>query len=360
MKKLQETINSITGLDEDAMLLAGERQDSLTKPPGALGMLEELSIRVAGITGEPRPKIGRKVVIVMAGDHGVTAEGVSAYPSEVTPQMVLNFAAGGAAINVLARHVGAEVVVVDIGVATDVDALCVECRKVKSGTDNFARGPAMSIEEAVAVLETGIEIAEREIDRGATLIATGDMGIGNTTASSALLAAFTGLPLNGLVGKGTGIEEGLLGHKREVIESAIRVNKPDGNDPLDALAKLGGLEIGGLAGVILGAASRRTPVVIDGFISGAAALVAAKLAPRSVEYMIASHVSVEPGHRRMLEVLGLKPMLYMDMRLGEGTGAALGMALVEAATKIINEMATFEEAGVTQKEAIGDQPSPIS
>ncbi len=371
MRKLQRAVNSIEELDERAMRMARERQERLTKPSGSLGVLEDLSVKLAGITGNARPEVGRKVVIVMAGDHGVTIEGVSAFPSEVTPQMVLNFASGGAAINVLARHVGADVVVVDIGVAVDVEApgaaqfanprpgsrgsaadvgaVGLVHRKVRRGTDNMAIGPAMSREEAIACVEVGIEMAHREVERGATLLATGDMGIGNTTPSSAILAALTGSPVADVVGRGTGIEEGALAKKREVVERALRVNAPNPEDPIDVLSKVGGLEIGGLAGVIIGSAARRVPVVIDGFISGAAALLAAKIAPQSIDYMIASHVSAEPGHRKMLEHLGLKPMLHMDMRLGEGTGAALAMGLVEAAAKVLNEMATFAEAGVSEK-----------
>ena len=311
-------------------------------------MLEELAKKLAGIVRSPFPKVEDKVVIVMAGDHGVVAEGVSAFPQEVTPQMVYNFIRGGAGINVLARHAGARVVVADIGVAAEIDhPLLVKC-KVRPGTANIARGPAMSREEAVRALEAGIEVVSREIERGADLVATGDMGIGNTTPSSAILAAFTGLPLDDIVGRGTGIDDERLRSKKEAITRALETNRPDPADALDVLAKVGGLEIGGLAGVILGAAARRTPVVIDGFISGAAALVAARLVPRAVDFMIASHVSEEPGHRHILRLLGLHPMLHLKMRLGEGTGAALAFHLVEAATKILAEMATFAGAGVSE------------
>jgi len=329
---------------------ARERQDQLTKPAGSLGVLEEISIKLAGITGKVMNNVDNKTVVVMAGDHGIVDEGVSAFPREVTPQMVANFIHGGAAINVLSRHVGAKVVVVDVGVAVPIEDASVVSRKVKSGTANFAKEPAMTRDEAVKALEVGIEIAHQEIDKGANLLATGDMGIGNTTPSSAILIALTGKPVDGLVGKGTGINNGILSHKKKVIADAVDLLKPDKNDPIDVLAKVGGLEIGALAGLIIGAAARRVPVIIDGFISGSAALVAGRIAPQSKDYMIASHVSVEPGHRIILEELGLKPMLYMDMRLGEGTGAALAMGMVEAATKIMNEMATFAEAGVSEKE----------
>ncbi len=350
MIKLQETIANVKALDLEAMELAGDRQDQLTKPQGSLGVLEELSIRLAGIQGNPLPTINRKVIIVMAGDHGVVAEGVSAFPQEVTPQMVANFAAGGAGINVLARHAGAEVRVVDMGVAAEIDDPLVLDRKIKPGTDNMVNGPAMSREQAVASIEAGIEIAEDEIAAGADLLGTGEMGIGNTTSSSAILTVFSGVGVEQTTGRGTGIDKGGLNVKREVIRRALETNLPDREDGLDVLAKVGGLEIGGLAGVIIGAAANRVPVVIDGFISGAAALIAASICPAAKDYMIASHVSVEPGHKLILDELGLKPMLFMDMRLGEGTGAALAADLVEASARILSEMATFTDAGVSKKE----------
>jgi len=350
MGKLDDTISSIDGLDLKSMRLARERQDQLTKPQGSLGVLEELSVKLAGIQQRPIPEVNKKVIIVMAGDHGVAAEGVSAFPQEVTPQMVGNFAAGGAGINVLARHAGAEVRVVDMGVAAPVDIPGVINRKVRPGTANMAVGPAMSLEEAIACIEAGIEVAEEAIADGADLLGTGDMGIANTTASSAILTVFSGVDLELSVGRGTGIDNDGVTRKLEIIRQAIRINQPDKEDALDVLAKIGGLEIGGLAGVILGAAANRVPVIIDGFISGAAALVAASLCPECRNYMIASHVSVEPGHKLMLEELALKPMLFMDMRLGEGTGAALASSLVEASCKVLAEMATFAEAGVSEKE----------
>ncbi len=350
MDKLKQTIAAIKPLDSEAVQRARERQDQLTKPQGSLGVLEQLSLQLAGIQGTEKPVIGRKVIIVMAGDHGIVAEGVSAFPQEVTPQMVANFAAGGAGINVLARHSGCEVRVVDVGVAVPIGIEGVIGRKVRPGTANIAEGPAMTREEAAAAIEAGIEVAETEIAAGADLLGTGDMGIGNTTPSSAILTVFSGAGTELTVGSGTGIGADALAHKRDVIERAIAVNQPDAGDGLDVLSKVGGLEIGGLAGVILGAAAGRVPVVIDGFISSAAAMVAASLAPGSKNYMIASHVSVEPGHKLMLDELGLKPMLFMDMRLGEGTGAALASSLVEAAAKVICEMATFAEAGVAESE----------
>jgi len=348
MENLKLAIGGIRGLDERAMNLARERQDQLTKPQGSLGMLEEISVKLAGITGNPRPMIGDKVVIVMAGDHGVVKEGVSAFPQEVTPQMVYNFITGGAGINVLARHVSARVTVVDVGVAAEINDPHVRVRKVKAGTDNMARGPAMSREEAISAIEVGMETVKEEIQGGATIIGTGDMGIGNTTPSSAIVAVLGGLPVEAVVGRGTGIDDDRLRQKINVIREAIRVNNPDPGDALDVLAKVGGLEIAGLTGCILGAAANHIPVIVDGFISGAAALVAARLAPKAANYMMASHVSAEPGHKMTLDIIGLKPMLNMDMRLGEGTGAALAMNIIEAACKVLSEMATFAEAGVSE------------
>lgn len=346
MKTLAETREAIGLLDQEAMAAARRRLDSLTKPQGSLGVLEELAVRLAGITGQALPEVKNKVVIVMAADHGVTEEGVSAYPSEVTAQMVQNFVNGGAAVNVLARQAGARVVVADMGVRAELNFPTVLPWKVRRGTANMARGPAMSREEAVTALERGSTLAEQEIDQGADLIATGDMGIGNTTAGSAILAAFSGLPVAKLTGRGTGVDDGRLRLKVETVERALAVNRPDPRDALDVLTKVGGLEIAGLAGVILGCAARRVPVIIDGFISGAAALVAGKLEPRAREFMIASHLSEEPGHRYMLALLDLKPLLQMRMRLGEGTGAVLAMHLLEAACRIMREMATFDSAGV--------------
>lgn len=350
MKLMEKTIAGITGLDTGAMEQAQQRLDSLTKPTGSLGVLEEIGVRLAGITGNPLPVVGGKSIILMAGDHGVVDEGVSAYPKAVTEQMVLNFIRGGAAINVLGRHVGARVVVVDVGVDAEIDVPQVLQRKVRRGTRNMAQEPAMTREEAVAAIEAGIRTVQEEIDRGATLIGTGDMGIGNTTPSSAILAVFSGCSAGEITGRGTGLDNQALAHKVQVIEQAIRLNAPAADDPLEVLAKVGGLEIAGLTGVILGAAAGRAPVVVDGFISSAAALVASRLAPKSVDFMIASHASVEPGHQKMLSLIGLAPMLQMKMRLGEGTGAALAMNLVEAAVKVMAEMATFADAGVSNRD----------
>lgn len=348
---LEEALKRIGPLDEQAMAAARARQDILTKPRGALGRLEDLSLRIAGMTGKAMPILVDKAVVTMAADHGVALEGVSAYPQEVTPQMVLNFLSGGAGINVLARHVGARVVVVDMGVASELaphpDLVS---RKVGFGTQNMAKGPAMTREQAMQSIETGLEIIAGEVERGLDIVGTGDMGIGNTTPSSAITAVMTGEPVASVTGRGTGLDDTQLAGKVACIERAIEANRPDPGDALDVLAKVGGFEIGGLAGVMLGAAAHRVPVVIDGFISGAAALIAVGLCPAVVEYIVASHVSVEIGHRAIYQKLGLRPLLDLDLRLGEGTGAALGISLAEAATMILAEMATFGEAGVSEKE----------
>lgn len=347
MELLSRTIGSIKPLNGEAKAKTQVRLDNLTKPPGSLGVLEDLALALAGISGKQPVAPPRKALILMAGDHGVVACGVTAWPQEVTTQMVLNFTSGGAAINVLARHAGAELLLVDIGVASDLpDLPGLLRRKVAYGTANLAEGPAMTGEQAVKALEVGIETANNCIARGAEILGTGEMGIGNTTPSTAILAALSGLPVGDIVGRGTGIDDKRLELKIAAIERGLAVNRPDPEDGLDVLTKLGGLEIAGLAGVCLAGAAARVPVMIDGFISAAAALVAARLNDLCSQYMLASHLSEEPGHRVMLEMLGLQPMLRMRMRLGEGTGAALGMTLVDASVKILNEMATFAEAGV--------------
>ncbi len=345
------TLASIDALNEEAMAAAWARQDTLTKPLGSLGRLEELSVRLAGIFGEAIPRIRGKSVILAAGDHGVVAEGVSAYPQEVTPQMIYNFLAGGAGINVLARHAGADIVVLDAGVAADLKPHPqLRDVKVARGTANMAQGPAMTRQQAIQCLETGIEVAQEQIAGGADLIACGDMGIGNTTPSSAITAVLTGVDPEITTGRGTGLDDPGLAHKVAVIKQAIQTNSPDPNDGMDVLTKVGGLEIGMLAGAMLGAAARRRPVLVDGFISGAAALIAWAIYPGAKDYFIASHQSVEPGHRVGLEAMGLDPLLDLGMRLGEGTGAALAMHIVEASAKCLEEMATFAEAGVSERD----------
>src|SRR5215207_4638356 len=349
--QLEEIIRLIQPLDEKSMTFARARQDMLTKPPGSLGRLEELSIQLAGITANPLPSVELKTVVVMAADHGVVVEGVSAYPAEVTPQMVLNFLHGGAAINVLARQANARVVVVDVGVASEIEDASGELvrRKIGLGSANLAQGPAMTREQAMQAIQIGIEIGEAEIAQGVEILATGDMGIGNTTPSAAIACALMNQSPEMIVGRGTGVDDAGLKRKIDVITRALDLNKPNANDALDVLAKLGGFEIGGLVGVILAAAANRKPVVIDGFISTAAAMIAASLAPVARDYMIAAHISQERGHKLMLEWLGLKPLLDLNLRLGEGTGAALAFHLIDASTRILREMATFDEAGVSDK-----------
>jgi nicotinate-nucleotide--dimethylbenzimidazole phosphoribosyltransferase len=351
--QLEELIKRIKPLDEEAMQSARIRQDALTKPRGSLGRLEELSIQLAGISACPLPSVERKTVIVMAADHGVTREGVSAYPAEVTTQMVSNFLRGGAAINVLARQANARVVVVDMGVASDIVDASDELfrRKVDLGTANLADGPAMTREQAEESIRSGIEIAEAEIACGTDILAIGDMGIGNTTSAAAIACALMNQSPENIAGRGTGVDDDGLKRKINVITRALNINKPDKNDAIDVLAKVGGFEIGGLAGVMLAAAANRKPVMIDGFISTAAAMIAASLVPAAPDYMIAAHVSQERGHKLMLEWLGLNPLLDMNMRLGEGTGAALAFHLIEASTRILREMATFDEAGVSDKDS---------
>ncbi len=304
---------------------------------------------MVAISGNPEPDVSKKVIFTFAGDHGVTEEGVSAFPKEVTPQMVFNFLSGGAGINVLARHAGAEVRVVDVGVDYDFgDAKGLISKKVARGTRNFANGAAMSRDEMLAALRVGIELADKCKDEGVALVGTGEMGIGNTTPSSAIIAAISGIPVQELTHRGTGINNAALQNKIRVIEKGLAVNNPDPNDPLDVLAKVGGLEIAAIAGLVLGCAANSIPVVIDGFISTAGALIASQLHPNVRDYIFAAHQSVEIGHSFMLKQIGAEPMLDLSLRLGEGTGAALAMTLIDAGVKILKEMATFEQAGVSK------------
>lgn len=350
MATLQDVIQKIQPLDRDCEKRAQARLDRLTKPQGSLGRLEELAARYAAISGEIRPKLPRGAVFTFAADHGVAAAGVSAYPQAVTAQMVLNFLRGGAGVNVLARHVGLEVRVVDIGVAHDFGRIAgLIDRKLMKGTGNFVHEPAMSREIAERSLLVGIELACQAAAEGIGVLGTGDMGIGNTTASSAITAIVTGKPVAEVTGRGTGIDAATHARKVSVIQQVLERHRPDPADPIDVLAKVGGLEIGGLAGLILGAAAVRMPVVLDGFIAGAAALIAVGLQPRCRDYLIASHRSAEPGHRAVLDHLKLAPLLDLNLRLGEGTGACLGIALLFASLRVLTEMATFEEAGVSEK-----------
>lgn len=350
---LESLIAKIAPLHAPAMAAARARQDTLTKPPGSLGRLEELSVRLAGISGQcPPPVPARPCVMVFAGDHGVCAQGVSAFPSEVTPQMVLNFLAGGAAINVLARQAGAQVVVVDAGVAGDLppaDGLVIA--KIARGTADMTQGPAMSREQALAALALGVEVARAQLAAGADLLACGDMGIGNTTPSAAITAVLGGRRPAEVTGPGTGLPSERVQHKIAVIERALAVNQPRRDDPIGLLAAVGGFEIGAIAGAMLAAAAARVPMVLDGFISTAGALLACALAPAVQPYLIAGHRSQEPGHDHALAHLGLAPLLDLGLRLGEGTGAVLAFPLVQAAARILSQMATFGEAGVSSGEA---------
>jgi len=350
MQQILNRASSVVPPDTAAMELARTRQQQLTKPAGSLGRLEDIAVQIAGITRQALPRIQRKTVIIMAGDHGVTNEGVSAYPAAVTPQMVHNFLQGGAAINALAQYVGARIIVVDVGVAVDLSHPNLLSRKVAFGTANMALEPAMTQAHMLEAIQVGIDVCDAVLEQGVDLVATGDMGIGNTTASSAITAALLQTPVALVTGRGTGINDEQLAHKIRVIERALERNAPDTANPLDVLMKVGGLEIAGLVGVIVAAASRHIPVVIDGFISGAAALVAGELNPLIREYLLAGHTSVERGHRLILERLGLSPLLDLKLRLGEGTGAVLAMSIIEAALHAHCEMATFEEAGVSTRE----------
>ncbi len=357
---IENVLTNIHPVDETFYGLAQARLDNLTKPPGSLGRLEEFAKRLVAITKNPIPELDKKVIFTFAGDHGVADEEVSAYPKDVTRQMVFNFLNGGAGINVLARHAGAGVVVVDIGVdydfvgasptpTWDSPLTAFISKKVVMGTKNIRSGPAMTREEAVRCIEVGIELATEYARRGYKIFGTGEMGIANTTPSSAIAAVLTGRPVSEVTGRGTGISDDALRNKIKVIEDAIAANKPAPSDPTDVLSKVGGAEIGGIAGLVLGAAANRIPVVIDGFISTAGALIAYCLEPKTKDYMFAAHNSVEIGHKAMLEKMGLRPILDLDLRLGEGTGAALAMLMIEAGLKIYKEMATFGEAGVSNE-----------
>ncbi|MBU1125040.1 MAG: nicotinate-nucleotide--dimethylbenzimidazole phosphoribosyltransferase [Candidatus Omnitrophica bacterium] len=355
MDKVTKTISAIQGADAKLMAQAQHRLDNLTKPQGSLGELEVIAKRIVGITGSMHPALTRKLIFTLAADHGVTEEKISAFPKEVTAQMVYNFLTGGAGINVLARHAGAKVVVVDMGVAEKLkvqgeESKTFKDKKVGYGTKNFTKEPAMTPQEAIKSLTYGIEAFEEELENGIDIVGIGEMGIGNTTSASAITACITKASVAQTTGKGTGIADKELAHKIAVIEKALRINTPDPKDAIDVLAKVGGFEIGGMAGIILAAAANKVPVVIDGFISSASALLAFTLEPKVADYLIASHSSMEQGHRIILQHIGVTPFLDLHMRLGEGTGAALAMGIIDAAIKILDEMATFESAGVSKKD----------
>ena len=349
--RLAEAIEKIAPPDAAAEAEAQRWLDNLTKPPGSLGRLEELARRVAAIQGAVPPRLGRKIILVFAADHGVTAEGVSAYPQAVTAQMTYNFLAGGAAINALARAFAVDIEVIDAGVDHDFpphDKL--RALNIKRGTDNFTRGPAMTRAEAEAAIEGGIRsVEEAAAKERPFLLGVGEMGIGNTTSAAAVLCALTGAASREVAGSGAGVDAAGWARKVAAIERGLALNRPDPNDALDVLAKVGGLEIGAMTGAILAAAALRVPLVLDGFIAGSAALLARGFSPRVTEFIFAAHLSAEKGHRAMLRELGLAPLLDLDMRLGEGTGACLAMGLIEAAVKLMREMATFESAGIAGK-----------
>lgn len=353
MSRLQQTIGSISNtLDQEALAAAKARLADQARPAGSLGIMEDIGARLAAIKGTIDVRLTNKRIVTCAGDHGVTQEGVSLFPAEVTPQMVMNFAGGGASVNVIGSHAGAIVKAADIGVNYDFDPdLPIFHKKVRHGTANFTREPAMTRDEAIQSIEAGIEIVEElEAEAPVDLLGTGDMGIGNTTPSSAVIAAFSGLPVKSLTGRGTGIDDDALANKIAVIQKGLDLHTPDPQDPIDVLSKVGGLEIGGLAGLVLGAAARGIPVICDGLISTAGALIACELAPAARQYLFASHKSVEIGHKYMHDRLGLEPLIDLKFRLGEGTGAAVCMELLDLATRILADIKTFEEVGVSQAE----------
>lgn len=366
MEQLNEWIKKVQPLNQTAYDDALAYMDTLTKPQGSLGRLELLAAQLSGIRGAKQPSVHPAAVVVMAADHGIAQAGVSAYPQEVTAQMVLNFMHGGAAINVFARQIHAEVTVVDLGVACDVEQLVassnelqvmkesdvktkLEIRKIRYGTANMLEQPAMTREEALQAILTGIEVAETAIARGALCIIPGEMGIGNTTSSSAIVALMEDKTADEVTGPGTGVIGEHFARKRALIQQVMERHRPKVKDGLDVLASVGGLEIAGLVGLIIGAAAFRVPILLDGFICGAAAIIARDLCPNSEAYMIAGHQSQEPGHQVVLDLLGKQPLLKLDLRLGEGSGAALAYPLLEAACRMIGEMATFEKAGVSNK-----------
>ncbi len=351
---MEKAIRNISEPDLKMVVAAQNRLREQARPAGCLGLLEDVGARLAGIFGTLDVRLTNKVIVTCAGDHGICAEGVSLFPSEVTPQMVYNFVNGGASINVLAKHAGARVEVADLGVAADFEPdLPIYHKKIRKGTDNFAKGPAMTRDEAIGSIEAGIEIVDELMAKGPVhLLGTGDMGIGNTTPSTAIIAVYSKLPVADLAGRGTGLDDNGLKLKIAAIDKGLAVNRPDPSDPVDVLSKVGGLEIGGLAGLVIGAASHGIPVVCDGFISTAGALLACKLAPMARAYLFASHNSVEVGHRYMLDHLNLAPLLDLGLRLGEGTGAALAMELMDAATRILCDIKTFEEVAIADAQGV--------
>jgi len=348
MQRIEKRIAAIKPVNGDVFERATQRLADQARPAGSLGMLETVSARLAAISGTLDVRLAHKVIITCAGDHGVTEEGVSLFPAEVTPQMVYNFVNGGASINVLGKHAGARVIAADLGVNFDFEPeLPIFHKKVAKGTANFANGPAMTREQAIQSIAAGIEIVDELTAQGPLdMLGTGDMGIGNTTPSSAIIAAFSGIPVEKLTGRGTGIDDAALANKIRVIEKALDLHRPNPADPVDVLAKVGGFEIGGLAGLVIGAAAAGIPVVCDGLIATAGALIACELAPAATAYLFASHRSVEVGHAFMHARLGIEPLLDLKLRLGEGTGAAVAMELLDAATRVLADIKTFEEVAI--------------
>ena len=353
MHLLKQTLDAIRPVDRAVMAAAQREIDYCLKPPGSLGKLESMARQIAGITGQVHNAIRKKAIVVMMADNGVYTEGVAMYPQDITRIGAEFVTTGRMGVNFLARQAGADIIAVDIGIQVDVDLPRVINRKVRYGTANFLKEPAMTREEAICAIEAGIEVTNDAIDRGYDLIGTGEIGIGNTTASSAVLFAFTGAPIDRVVGRGAGLTDEAFARKKAVVEEAVRRHRPDPDDPLDVLAKVGGLDIAGMVGTYLACAARRVPVVTDGLISNVAALAAMRCKPEAVQYMIPSHISFEPGAKLLKEITGLEPMLDMDMRLGEGTGCALVFTIIEAALRMIEEMGTFAVLGKSRDE-IGD------
>lgn len=348
---LETIVEKIPLVDKSLLKEILARLDNLTKPPGSLGVLEEIAAGYCLATGTSRPLLGRKAIFTMAADHGVACQGVSAFPREVTRQMVRNMLQGGAAVNVLARHAGAETRIVDIGVDDPlIGAQGLIRRKIRNGSGDISQGPAMTLEETRRAIQVGIDLALEAADEGFTLIGTGEVGIGNTTPAAALIAALLPCPPEEVTGRGTGLDDAGLKRKTDLVRRVLEVNRAALATPLETLAAVGGMEFAGLCGLILGAASRRMPTVVDGFISAAAALCACRICPRVRDYLFFSHFSAEKGYARFAALMGIRPILDLGMRLGEGTGAALGMQIIEAAVKIYNEMATFAAAGVAAKD----------
>lgn len=347
MELLQRTLSMIGDLDDKAIAAAQDRLDTLIKPRGSLGKLEEIAVQLAGIQSKDKPELGQKLLVIMASDHGVAEEGVSAFPPGASRKMILNFLHQGAAVNILANYTQTRLLLVDIGLDGEPIVhpdLCI--RRIRSGSGNICCENAMTGLEAIAAIETGIELINHEVDAGVSIVATGELGIANTTPSTAILACLSQADIEDITGRGTGLDDAALRKKQQIIKQALATNQPDPSSPIDIVSKVGGLEIAALTGVILACAARRVPVVLDGFVSTAAALLACKMNVKSRNYIFAAHLSEEPGHRIMLEALGLKPLLNFGLRIGEGTGAVLVLPLIEAAVKIINEMATFEDVGI--------------